>query len=726
MTLRNPVVAWRAGTRWPLLSLGLLLALVLAVGACEALGWPFLVAPLEKTLSGVLHRKVVMGSASDATESAQIRLIGSVRLKAPLIEIASPDWSDAPHMLKAQGAYLKLGYLDLWRAWRGAPINVKELEAVQLDANLARRKDGLASWQFGDPAKEKPASESPSTPPALPTFDSLRVDSGHLAYQDAVTPADIDANFALRDSSRSDATDGGSKGLEIEAGADAEKGKAPPVELAPGEVGFKLKAVGKYQKLPLRIDLATSGALALLAEGESATAQPVKLAAKVGPTELSFDGSTTDPLHLSALKGKFSVSGPSLAAVGDPLSITLPTTPSFKTHGELTKEGAVWTAQVQEASIGSSRLEGDFTYDPRPKTPLLSGRLAGRRLVLADLGPTIGAPPPENNGKTKTKRKGKVIPDKQFDLPSLRAMDADLAVDIAEFDTGTDVLASLKPLKAHLLLADGVLTIADIEAATAKGKLIGSLQLDGREKIAKWKADLGLRGVDLAQWLRIERKGNAPPYLAGKLDAKVKVAGQGRSTAEILGSLGGDVQAHMRNAAISHLAIEALGVDVAQALGILIKGDDLLRIQCNVIDLQVERGLIKPKLLVFTTADSTVWMDGLISLKTESMGIKVAVAPKDFSPLTLRTPIEISGTLSDPSVSLELGKLAGKGVAAGLLALLNPLAAIIPFIDTGSEDEAKQASAQCAAVARRSGATAKPTLRPDSTRVPAAAKLAKR
>ena len=267
--------------------------------------------------------------------------------------------------------------------------------------------------------------------------------------------------------------------------------------------------------------------------------------------------------------------------------------------------------------------------------------------MLADLGPAVGTPPADG-GKTKTKGRGKVIPDKRFDLPSLRAMDADVKVDIAEFDTGTDVLASLKPMRAHILLADSVLTIADINANASKGQLVGSLQLDARGQQAKWDANLGLRGVDLADWVRIDRKGDAPPYIAGKLDAKVDVKGSGRSTAEILGSLDGQVRAHMRSASISHLALEASGLDIAQALGVLIKGDESLKIQCNIIDLTVKNGLIKPKLLVLNTADSTMWVDGLISLKNEAMGLKLIVAPKDFSPLSLRTPIKVEGTLSRP------------------------------------------------------------------------------
>ena len=57
-------------------------------------------------------------------------------------------------MLVARDAVLKLGYLDLWRAYRGATLHVRELEAGELDANLERRTDGRASWQFGSKPRD--------------------------------------------------------------------------------------------------------------------------------------------------------------------------------------------------------------------------------------------------------------------------------------------------------------------------------------------------------------------------------------------------------------------------------------------------------------------------------------------------------------------------------------------------------------------------------------------
>jgi uncharacterized protein involved in outer membrane biogenesis len=449
-----------------------------------------------------------------------------------------------------------------------------------------------------------------------------------------------------------------------------------------------------------------------LAAGDGAqVTQPVRLDAKIGRATVTFRGAAADPLHLAGLRGAFSVEGPSLAAVGDPLGVTLPTTGPFKTDGYLTKEGDLWKAVFNRATIGESRLSGAFTFDRGRSVPLLAGRLQGARLLLRDLGPLVGATPTAAEERAREakdaqdakngKGSGRVLPDRRFDLPSLRAMDANVLIDIAHLDLGTNLLEPLEPLRTHLRLSGGVLTLSDVDARTAQGRLAGSVSLDGRTAQAQWAANLDLIGLRLDRWLRQMRKGDAPPYISGLLDGQVKVAGKGRSTAEILGSLGGAMRFHMRNASLSHLAVEFAGIDIAQALGVAVKGDEALTINCNVIDLAVNNGLAKPRAFVIDTRDSTIWIDGSLSLQTEALDLRAVVSPKDFSPMSVRSPIHVKGTFSNPAVSIEMGALGAKVGAAALLALINPLAAVIPFVDPGAQDDAKRATDQCAALAAR-------------------------
>ena len=687
-TARMTAILPRAHRRWWIVA-ALLLALVVAVGLCEAAGWPFLVAPMQRWLTHTLDRRIAFGADGSGV---RIGLVGSVRVQAASLEIGAPAWSSAPHMVRAENAHLKLGYGDLWRTWRGAPLHIRQLRADRLDAQIERLADGRASWQLGPP---QPAE--PTQPARLPSFGELRVGDGSVLYRDAMLGADLDARFSLTERSAAATTAEPASGSSSATESASKTGPSG---------GLQLHASGTYRKRPLKVELSTAGVLETVGPDAAQYTQPVRLDATIGKATVHFNGVAADALHLGSVRGRFDVAGPSLAAVGDPLGVTLPTTAPFRTHGSLVKRGDLWQAVFDDAAIGESRLNGTFTYDRSRKIPLLSGRLGGARLVLADLGPVVGAParhaapgaPPPAPAAPKS---AKVLPDRRFDLPSLRAMDADVLFDIAYLDLGTSLLEPLKPLRTHLRLQGGVLTLSDIDARTAEGRLSGELGLDGRGTAALWTADLRLLGVRLERWLHLARKNGAPPYISGRMDGQVKVSGAGRSTAEILGSLNGSMRFHLRDATVSHLAIEAAGIDPAQALGVFFKGDDALAIACNVADLAVDKGVATPRVFVIDTRDSTVWITGSLSLRSEALDLTGVVSPKDFSPLTLRTPIRVKGTFSAPSVSLDKGTIGAKVGAAALLALLNPLAAVIPFIDPGASDDAKREAAQCSELARR-------------------------
>ncbi len=662
-------------------------SVVVVLGLCEAMGWPFLGGPMQRALSDALQRKVSLGAPGSDRPDVKIHLLGGIDIQAARIEIGAPSWSQAPHTLLAENARLKLGYADLWRASRGQPLRIRELRASTLDGKFERLADGRASWQFGSQTNVPDTAENPTK---LPVFGLLQLDAGTLSVRDAMIDAQLDATYSL------------AEGTATKPVASRADGSAPS--------GLIFNGTGMYKKLPLRIHALTTGVMPVIAD-DGSTPLPIEIDAKVGRAHVVFNGTATDALRLTALKGRFDISGPSLAALGDPLKVTLPSTPAFRTQGLIAKQGAVWNALIEGATVGSSRLRGAFQYDPRAGRPLLSGRLSGSKLALVDLGPAVGAST-KVAGATAvpvvTTTDTRVLPSREFDLPSLRAMDANVLIDIDNLELGTALLEPLKPLRAHLVLTDGVLALRELDARTGQGRLAGMLQLDGRDRLALWTADLRWSGVRLEHWIHQTRGAAAPPYATGNLAGRARVAGQGKSTAAILGSLGGEIRMRLSDATLSHLAIEAAGLDVAQALGEVVKGDDSLPVQCAVGDLVATQGVLQSRAVVLDTPDSAVWVSGSVSLASEGLDLRVVTTPKDFSPLSLRTPVTLRGTFSKPSVSVEKGKLAAKVGASALLALLNPFAAIVPLIDPGDSAEAKRDGALCAALAQRM--TSRPSL----------------
>ena len=666
-----------AGRKWRVALVAVVLVAVGAVALGEWLGWPFLAAPLQNFLSDKLDRKVRFAGEGTPAAGFAVRFVGGIRLHTPLLAIAAPAWSTAPNMLRAEDVALQLRYADLWRAYQGGPIRVHRLQARTLDGNIERLADGRASWQFG---KAPAVADKPDTPIRLPQFGSLQVNSGLVHYTDAPLAVGMDASLSL----------------------------VPDTTAADGRsmTVAKVEANGRYRKLPLKILLTSSAVLPSQGGNPAVLPVAVVINATVGRAQLDFKGSAPDALQPHNFSGHFSLKGPSLAAVGDPVGVTLPTTAAFRTDGTLVKTGGHWQVVIDDATVGASRLTGAFSYETSGRVPMLSGKLDGSRLLLADLGPVVGTTSAEMADvaapmAVNAKGKGRVLPARPFDLAALRSMDANVLVHIGEVNLNTPYLEPLQPLSVHLRLNKGVLRLDDLVARTAQGQLRGDLALDGRTATALWTADLRWDAVRLERWLKFNRPAGSPPYVSGQLYGQAKLAGQGRSTAEILASLNGTARTTLRNGTVSHLGVELAGLDIAQGLGMLVKGDDALPVQCAVADLVAKNGSFRPKVMVVDTADSAVWIDGSLSLATEALDLRAVVAPKDFSPLSVRTPIKVRGTFSQPEVSLEKAPLATKAAASLLLALVSPLAAVLPWIDPGDADAAKRGAAGCAALAAR-------------------------
>ena len=64
------------------------------------------------------------------------------------------------------------------------------------------------------------------------------------------------------------------------------------------------------------------------------------------------------------------------------------------------------------------------------------------------------------------------------------------------------------------------------------------------------------------------------------------------------------------------------------------------------------------------------------------------VKPKDFSLMSLRAPVTVTGTLAQPVVGIQAEALVGRAVAAALLAVLAPPAALLAFMDFGEPENA--------------------------------------
>ncbi len=711
--LRDPQPPTPRRTRRGLRNAGLgvfvvLVVLGVTVGVCEFVEWPFLRHPLEARLSQILNRPVAFG------DQFGVRLLGSVRAHTDAMTIG-PAPANGPTLvddagrprdfMNAKNVKLALGYGALYHQWKGTgqPLQVKLLDVDGLELNLKRNADGHANWQFG---AAQPATSASS--PQLPQFERLNVRNGEVRIVDEPLQISAVAHVATREGTAEagsiSASGASAPQVRVATVGTARIAGSAPLAASGGTAtparqtlaidddtpGLQVDGQGTYRKASLVLQLRSSGLLPLAASDTDAIAVPLWLDVHADKTRIRIDGSATDLLHFGGMDAAFVASGPSLAAVGDALGVTLPTTSKFATHGRLRKHGDVWDATIAAMDIGSSRLKGDFKFDIGPAIPVLTGTLGGSRLVLADLGPAFGAAPPDAPASASNAKPGRVIPDREFDIPSLKAMNADVGVHLAVLDLGTTALEPFQPLQGRITLQDGVLNLKDLLARTSAGEVQGAIGVDSRPARPKWNADLRWSGIQLDRFIKtrdiaVKKDANGQKakvgYISGALGGNAKLTGEGKSSAKLLASMDGTARMWVRDGTVSHVLVEAAGIDVAQALGVFIKGDDKLPMQCALAQFDLVNGKVLPEVFVIDTKDTTMLIDGDLSLATESLDLRMTAHPHDFSPLALRTPVKVSGTFTDPHIRPEVKPLARRGAAALALGLVNPLAALLALVD---------------------------------------------
>jgi uncharacterized protein involved in outer membrane biogenesis len=196
---------------------------------------------------------------------------------------------------------------------------------------------------------------------------------------------------------------------------------------------------------------------------------------------------------------------------------------------------------------------------------------------------------------------------------------------------------------------------------------------------------VNVRKLDLA---RLFPKLESMKDALGLLYGQAHLTGHGASVARLLGTSDGEATLMVSGGRIAALLVEVLGIDVVEALVVLATDNVQTPLYCAVADLAVQDGVATTRAFVIDTRDTLVRVEGTIDFGDETLDLVTYPQPKDASIFSLRSPVRVSGPLRDPAVRPKAGPILGRVAAAGLLALVNPLLAIIPFVELGTGEDA--------------------------------------
>jgi uncharacterized protein involved in outer membrane biogenesis len=616
---------------------GVALVLLLAAAAIAVAGGRIAAWAIEHPLSHYLDRTIKV------TGPAAIHWGSPTRIVLNDLRVQNAPWSRTSDMLAARRVEIQVYPRSLLSGPKDFPLISIEGTKLLLETS----KDGQRNWAVLD----KLLSGNPRS--QFPIIKKLEIRDSALTFRNGTTGA----STVL-------------VGRQIELDAPDPTG---PV---------KLLAQGTLQNLPYRI----AGSVGPLAELRNpAKPYPVRIDGTIGESRLTVEGTMGQPLRFSGLDLRSSLEGRRLHDVAAALDIPLPPLPDFRATGVLTGGDGDWVLKALTAKLGTSDLEGGIEIDMRGKVPALRANFTSSTIDLADFTGFLGkkpahssAPPPKAEATDTSDR---IVPATPLALAKLPHVNADVAFD------GERVVASkglpLQRVSGRLLLKDGILSLHPLRFGIADGTTSFDMRIAPAEP-ARIDLDLDVRHVDLHKLVA----GTGLPAIfknsAGTIGGFVQFTGTGASLRDFLGSMNGTASLFMENGRLSRLLQEIAGLNVLQAIGLVATGDQPVPINCMVARFDLQKGLATARTLMLDTTDTLIVGKGNFNFAAETLYVDFDPYHKHFTPLTLRTPIEVRGTFAKPDIRVSTTSIVERlGAAIGLGVLLPPIGALLPLVDTG-------------------------------------------
>ena len=602
----------------------LLAVLFSAVVTLYFLNWNQMRGPIGRYLSHRARREVRI----DGNLSVKLFTM-QPSVDAMGIYVGNPKWVGTP-----QAAHVNHLQVEL----RLAPLIFGELilplvKIDQPDILLVRDENGRTNWDRGDKNSDQAWK--------LPPIRRFLVNNGHVKIDDAV------------------------RKLHFIGTVTSEENRGG------GRAAFTLKGDGTLNKRVFLADL--QGGPLLNVDGS----KPYNFTAEVraGETHAAINGAITQPFHLDRFTAGINVSGPTLSDLYFMTGLVLPRTPPYHMTLNLVRKGSFYRLNDINGVLGGTDLHGNLSVDASYEVPALAGRVASRVLNFADLGPLVGG------GKFAPVQSRHLLPETVLHTERLRQTNAEVdysALSIRSRDF------PLTRLDTHISVEGGVLNLKPLAFDFTQGKLSGSLKVDARKDIPTSTVDARITDIHAENFI----KGSDKP-ISGMLEARVALTGTGNSVHTAASTAGGTFTAVVPSGSMRHSLAEWTGVDVLTALSLNLSGDNSdTKLRCAVASFGTRDGVLTSQQFVIDTDPVRVDGGGTINLRDETLDMRMQGRPKNFQLVRLRAPINVKGNLAHPVLGMDAGAAVTQGGIGAALALINPFAAILAFLDPGLTKDA--------------------------------------
>lgn len=535
-------------------------------------------------------------------------------------------------------------------------IEIKRVAVTGATVNLAINAAGERNWALTLPSD---AGKGPIAIAAL-TVDEVTFENVAVHYAGAADAADAIVVKAVLHS-RPGAGIAAIGEVAVTA-ADVEYRSGPRVvklgldtikagSAAPGDP-VVVALAGTYGETPLKL----RAALGTWAHVLAAARMPFDIDGSVGGVRVHLRGEADLRAGLNGIAGTVELDADDGAALGALLGVAIPAVAPATIKAELVPGDQHIAFRQLAAKLGRSDLAGEGSLALAGPRPRIRGSLTAERIDLTEFSP---APIP-------VARATRLISTTPLALEGLKSLDYSGSVRIGALKTHG---ISLTRVQADVSLVEGRLTLAPATAAFAGGTLDVRMSLSAGE-VARLELDLRGNGIVPAQLPQLTGK---PLIEGGRTNLQFKLAGSGRSPADLLGGGNGQLLVRVGPGVLPQAGIGAVGADLVlgalNGLNPLAARDPRTRLECAVLNFDIVNGLASTEHgIAFRTDKLNVLGGGTVDLKTERIDIGARPKPREGVGLNLAAIgdfVRLGGTLSKPVPVTDAQGMATAGIKVG-------------------------------------------------------------
>jgi len=536
-----------------------------------------------------------------------------------------------------------------------------EVEIINSEVNILIDENGVANWTSLAPLSNgaedttKQDEKGEDTAIELPAIRSLRIENATVLYEDL--------------SAQHQAT------LSVSATGST----------LPESIDTDLKINGLINDTPVTLDAQFSPVNSFVTRDV-----PVSLAlnAQIGDSELSIDGNVGELQALRDLNLTFDLNAPSVEDFVAVSGVPLPVLPSLKLTSKIERDGDDYILRRFDGMLGNSDINGDVRIDIKTAPVTLYANVISNVLDLDDLAGLFGGQPDTSEGTIEDERvettdtDGLLLPNKALNLKTL----SDVFSGAIRF-RALSVQSEIWPVESidtRIEIADGSIVIPTAQINAADGEINFSADLNTSGVEPEGPVEMQLKSINLR---KIMLSAGIDDDSFGTIGGKAKFWVAGDTVSNIMASADGGIFLLMTGGRLDALLSELAGVDLLESINVLLStGEPTTKINCGYLDVHANNGVTEINRFVLDTDDTVFMATGSIDFNDESLDLIVEPHPKDVSLLAAQTSVNIKGSFLEPTVRPG-SALATRVIAAAALATLAaPVAAIIPFVQSGSGD----------------------------------------